>query len=84
LTIDFTLSTDLNFNNSPLYLIIDKEVLDKRKRNQNQHHKSLGYCLTFKEHIRPGSPFQRIVAQKNADEKRNNKIHIIDLKEKAS
>ena len=67
------------------YLTIEKKFWDKdKKMSRSKHHKTLGYVHDLqKEFPDPIAHFKEVVAQMNAEEKRNKKLTLeIDLNEK--
>ena len=71
--------------NKGLYLIIEKKYWDKEKKKpRTKHHESLGYLHELqKQYPDPIAHFKEVVAQMNAEEKRNNKLTLeIDMNEK--
>jgi transposase len=71
--------------NKGLYLIIEKKYWDKEKKKpRTKHHESLGYLHELqKQYPDPITHFKEVVAQMNAEEKKNNKLTLeIDMNEK--
>ncbi|MDD4593212.1 MAG: hypothetical protein PHG06_22755, partial [Parabacteroides sp.] len=69
------------------YLIIEEKYRDKEKKQaRTKHHKTLGYVHDLeKEYPDPIAHFKEVVAQMNAEEKKNKKLTLeINLNEKLS
>lgn len=69
------------------YLLIEEKYRDKEKKQaRTKHYKTLGYVHDLqKEFLDPITHFKEVVAQMNAEKKRENKITLeIDLNEKLS
>lgn len=76
---------DVRNQKKGIYLIIEEKYRDKEtKQSRTKLHKTLGYVHDLqKEYPDPVAHFKEVVAQMNADEKKNKKLTIeIDLKEK--